>query len=359
MIIDLFDKFVSGLVFVSDYEQLFLLVLIAIIFCCGLKKKTNITESKGPTLDLNYSSVLKGIGCLFVAMGHYEANVHINSTSPSLEEYWFGSTIWHTTANVGLVWFMFISGYGLTASRNRIANHWNTMKRRVLKVYAPLLFVAIIAFPLYLYNGAVANDLDYFLHFFGLDDWYVTCIIIFYCLFYISDYFSSKLSTTKKNHSNSETLILFTFLVTYYIIAYYIAGRGHAHYYRLTWAFLFGHLLVVYKDIPKWLLVICLLFGLSTFYFESRYMIMSFVLAIVIIIICVFLNRYFEQKSKILLSLGLISYFFYLAHERICWSIMTIISRKDLLIWILFTVFVSYMLRRAYSFFQQKLFLND
>lgn len=99
-------------------------------FLIGLKRKKEINREL--VLDKNFSSVLKGIACIFILMGHYESTMHY-----PLDYYpkclgWF---IRLTTANVALVWFMFISGYGLTISKSKIDTPLYDLGRRCCKVF--------------------------------------------------------------------------------------------------------------------------------------------------------------------------------------------------------------------------------
>ena len=140
--------------------------------------------------------------------------------------------------------------------------------------------------------------------------WYVWCIIMYYVIFYTADYLSKK-------YRMSSTIFLVCMLMLYYIVAFNILGPTLAHYYRLTWAFLFGHLFAKWNQLSQALRMGSVGIGLVSFYFESLFMILSFVLAILVLLWTSSLNKRFDYKGKPLLYLGSISYFFYLSHRRI------------------------------------------
>lgn len=117
-----------------------------------------------------------------------------------------------STANIGLVWFMFFSGYGLSLKHMEkgeiMGKWWNRFK----KVYLPLLFTSFISIGVYAllpmkFNVTMSkklwlvdeiaaihqgNFMGWFPSAFGWLDWYVFCIMIFYTLFYLSYFFNEE-----------------------------------------------------------------------------------------------------------------------------------------------------------------------
>ena len=350
--------------FASDLEIVVIIIVLIALFFMGM---THIEHKEADrwSIDKNYSSLLKALGCVFVLIGHYEANVHLNSGDMTK----FGGIIYCTTANIGLVWFMFISGYGLSVSHNSNRIVPQTVNR-LQKVYLPLLFVSVLALCLYailpvpdeayldrytvsrllviMHNIASQNICDVITWGIGLVDWYVMCIMMFYTLFYIARYMSCTIDVLRS--AQGETIALSFLLLLYYIIAFQIAGYENAHYYRLTWAFLFGHLLARYKSISRTLLIICIVCGFATFCFEYYTMIFSFVVAILGLYICIKLNYTKTYCKGPLLFLGTISYFFYLTHERISWVILNLMGNHDIIIWIIITIIVSVLSKKLYDY---------
>jgi len=355
--------------FASDLEIVVIITVLIALFFMGM---THIEhkETDRWSIDKNYSSLLKALGCVFVLIGHYEANVNLNSGDITK----FGGIIYCTTANIGLVWFMFISGYGLSVSHNSNRIVPQTVNR-LQKVYLPLLFVSILTIVLYLILPAFDEDysirytiprlyhvmhniskqyyVDILYGGLGIIDWYVMCIMMFYVIFYIARFLSRSFAPSLNDQG--ETIFLLGLLFVYYILAFHIAGAENAHYYRLTWAFLFGHLLAKYKSISRTLLIICIVCGFATFCFEHYTIIFSFIVAIICLYVCVILNRTKTYSKGVLLSLGVISYFFYLSHERMSWVLINLFGCHDVIIWILATILVSVLCKRLYDVVYERL----
>lgn len=348
----------------SDFEIPFIILLLVVLFFFGLNTRVK-KESIGWGIDRNYSSVLKAIGCVLVLVGHYEAHIHLSNDDLSK----LGGLIYCTTANVGLVWFMFISGYGLSLS-NMPGHILPIALRRYSKVYLPLLFISVLSLCLYailpvpdeaylerytvskllmvMHNVTSQNIIDAIIWGVGLIDWYVMCIIMFYTLFYIARYLSRTIGVLRS--AQGETIVLSFLLLLYYIIAFQVAGYENAHYYRLTWAFLFGHLLARYKSISRSLLIICIVCGFATFCFEHYTMIFSFIVAILGLYICINQNHTKTYSKGPLIFLGTISYFFYLTHGRISWVILNLMGNHDVILWILLTIVVSFLCKKIYDY---------
>lgn len=345
--------------FSSDYEHVILCVILLALFLIGLKRKKE--KKRELVLDKNFSSVLKGIACIFILMGHYESTMHY-----PLDYYpkclgWF---VRLTTANVALVWFMFISGYGLTISKSKIDAPLYDLGRRCGKVFFPMLFVflsslflfvilpekanmscpgdLLIPEELHMFNGK--QDFEILKLFYAPIDWYwyVWCILIFYCCFYFSLFFSRK-------YNINTTILLIVLLGLYYTCAYILLGVSWGHYYRLTWAFLFGHLFAKRHELSLCITGLGLFLGGITFYVEDYIMILNFIISILIILLLSCLNKKYEYKGKSLLFLGTISYFYYLSHRRICWVLCCYLNIYDLLFWVLLTILVSYILYWFYN----------
>ena len=355
--------------FTSDLEIVVIILILTALFFMGLTPR-ECNDSSRWTIDKNYSSLLKAFGCIFVLIGHYEANVHLNSGDITK----FGGIVYCTTANIGLVWFMFISGYGLSVSQKSNSLLPQTINR-LQKVYLPLLFVSVLTILLYLvlpafdedysirytiprlyhimHNISEQNYVDILFGGLGIIDWYVMCIMMFYVIFYIAR-FLSRISAPLLGNQG-ETVFLFSLLFVYYLLAFHIAGAENAHYYRLTWSFLFGHLLARYSVLSRRLIILCIVGGLATFYFEHYTIIFSFIVAIIGLYICILLNRTKTYSKGLLLSLGSISYFFYLSHERMTWVLVNLFGFHDVIIWILVTILVSVLCKSLYDMVSNRL----
>lgn len=163
-----------------------------------------------------------------------------------------------------------------------------------------------------------------------------------YICYYVADYLSSKFGTNK-----SWTLL--SVLALYYVGTFMILGPSLAHYYRLVWAFFFGHLFATWNTQSKWQTYTMALIALSTFVFENVYMIFSFTIAIITILTCSWLNKKYSFQNKWLIKLGTVSFFYYLCHRRIVWPVMCVFGCYDVLVWSLISLLVTFVLSAFYK----------
>lgn len=349
--------------FVSDYEHIVIIFCLLTFFVLGLKAKTNMCkmDNREFILDKNFSNALKGIACVLILMSHYESATHMR-----LDYYPWGisKVIFSTSANMGLVWFMFISGYGLTKSKIGDIEIGKDFIKRIGKVLIPMLIVYVCSFIVFAFidriafispDEAIAVPRDYFMFNNTIEFswiyiltipfrqwWYVWCIFFYYIFFYLSLYVNKKTTL-------GVTLPLFALLVVYYFVSYNIAGQNYAHYYRLTWAFFAGHIVGYYKNIKRWVRLVSIGFMILSILLEDKFQIVSFCMAMGILCIVSRLNKFYDFKGSILLWLGSISYFFYLSHRRISWVIMEATCFVDLIIWLLLSLIVSYVIYKFYK----------
>lgn len=343
----------------SDVENFIIIMILFAMFVSGIAPLKNYNKvEKGFKFDRNFSGALKGIACVLILTGHY-SQMFYGQVHGCLS--WYVAQI---SANVALVWFMFISGYGLTKSKCNISNHFTACILRCSKVLFPLLFVMLVSFGVYLvlpswhYSVNEANklvipeemlmmqniaDLNWRIILFSPVKWYwyVWCILFYYVLFYLSSYLAQQ---TKWNHTG----ILMILLICYYFTAYTLLGSLLAHYYRLTWAFFFGHLLAARTEISRRVFVGGVMLGLASFANEGRYMCISFFIAIITIIGIGWLNKKYSFRGRILLNMGILSYFFYLLHRRVCWPIACTFGIHDLIIWIFLTLLMTIFVHKVY-----------
>ena len=354
--------------FISDYEHLLVIVTVIVLFCLGLERKINnpTINPQRWILGKDFSNVLKGVGCILVMIGHFGKHMHGVHESGL----WLGNLVYMTAPNIGLVWFMFISGYGLTVSynKNREQNIVDQAKNRLEKIFKPLLLVTItsifvyIAFPIdnqlierytplpivdWVNNYQASNIPDILLYLFGWGDWYIVCIVAFYIIFYFVSFVNNRL--TSQNQSSSFSIILTLFLVCYYILAFVFIGKHYAHYYRLTWAFLFGHLLANYVNLSKPRLICMVAVGLFTWLFEYKFMIVSFLTSLLCVYVCLCLNRKYAVGRGAFFVMGTVSYFVYLLHERLGWFLLIRIDFFDLILWIFVTFILSILFSSIYK----------
>lgn len=356
------------------YFLLVFLIIAAFLFVSSKKRLVALPANNGLwsyfQVEKKTSIIIKGIGCVFVLMGHYVDRTY------NLEIIGWGipRAIYCTTANIALVWFVFFSGYGLSIKSydcGIILRHlWLS---RILKVYLPLIFVCLFSLLLFILLGSsflYSNEIKlpqviYYLHNpqwnmvkakeflvygLGIRDWFVVCIIYFYSLFYLSIYLSRLI---KLNHSICLSIVL----LLYYILALNIYQAEQAHFFRYPWAFFLGHIVAAHKQNTRIVNAgLLFIFSLTLLPLGIVY-IVDYIIAVMVIVSFGIIDRVYILKSKFLLFLGGISYLFYLSHERIGWVVMSyLFGNYNLLLWIVITIVCSSLLDYIYKPISAKLF---
>lgn len=333
-----------------------------ILFFCSLKKRDNELIARFSGIDLSMSVALKGIACVLILMGHF-VNRRWNVIEPSL----FSQAIYYTTANVALVLFMYFSGYGLILkgiNNSSISAAW---LKRLKKVYGPLLFVSIVSLIVYSILPVrfsteesqlltVPQDIEYLhnfssnhlrpliAHALGWKDWYVFCIIIFYSFFYLSKFIT-------RDQIEGLTLVLWIMLGVYFVLAFIFFGKEEAHWYRFCWSFFLGHVhakMAQSEKVNKSDIVLLIVL-MTTILFEGWTMILSYCVAVIIIVLCSVLNKKYLINNKALAFMGGISYFFYLSHERLGYVFVAYFGIWSVLLWVLITIMISFCLSKLYT----------
>lgn len=178
---------------------------------------------------------------------------------------------------------------------------------------------------------------------FGLFDWYVFCILIFYSIFFCSVFLSKLIAI-------NQTIILSFLMVLYFFVALFVLGAEHAQYYRYPWAFVLGHIVATCKKNSMMVNygVLALFVLLLTLTKEVMPFAAGF-LAVLSLMFFSFVSRKYVVTSRFLLFIGSISYFFYLSHERIGFTLMLYSGLDSVLLWILITICVAYVLKVGYD----------
>ena len=332
----------------NDLEFVTIFVIIFFLFLIGLRKKVECSNNKIYGIDLPLSTALKGIACVLILMGHF-VNLRMGA---GIKQTLFSRLIYFTTANIALTIFMYFSGYGLSVKKLCGGGISNICIKRLKKVYFPLLVTCIVTMLIYatlpikfsseeiallripkdielLHDFTPANLFILLPHLFGWRDWYVCCIIIFYLMFYLSQYLSL-------DKSINQTWLLWLMFIGYFVLAYFYFGPSEAHWYRYCWAFFLGHVhakVVKTNKIERGDIIMLALL-LSTMIIESRFMIISYLMAIIILTVCIEINRKYEMDSRILAYMGSISFFFYLSHIRIGYIFVSYLNFYSVIFWI-------------------------
>lgn len=363
----------------NELEYLSLSILLIILVVVGLRKHEGTRSIpfsnfvyQGPkkwlAIDYDFSQAIKAVSCIMILMGHYRSFV----LPEEMRYSFFTNIIGMSSANIALFFFMFLSGYGLSLKESSCMNlsheWWNRMK----KIYLPLLFTCCVMIVIYSfipnpftqdyadsfhlssvfhavheYDGN--NIATIFRGLFGWGDWYVTCILMFYSIFYLSLYISKKV---KKSH----TIVLGAMMMIYFIWAYFYYGAPEAHYFRYPWVFMLGHVIARWDENPKSISFgVMSVFALTEIPCGLYYHIFSFV-SLLILVLVAFVNTRYSFSGKILLFVGSISYFYYLCHFRIAGLVLPFLGIRSLLLWACVTIPIAWLIK--VSFEKTKSFLN-
>ena len=349
----------------SDIEYLLITISLMLLFIAGIKRRQNaycnindfVREvNRWLTIDYNFSVAIKGIACVLILMGHYRTFF----LPISEEETLITKIIGMSSANVALFLFMFFSGYGLSLKDYNGCNIYQDWFARVKKIYLPLLVTCLLMIVVYallpdtmsiseaksfhvsrvlheLHNINSCNVTDILLASIGWGDWYVTCILMFYTIFYISVFVCNKMNV-------NQTIILSILMMVYFVWAYYYYGAPAAHYYRYPWVFMLGHIVARWNKNPKKLSIIVMSIFLLTEIPCGLYYHIFSIMALSTLLLVAFINTRYELKSTYLLFIGGISYFYYLCHVRIACTIIAYTGVKSLLLWALITIPIAYLI---------------
>lgn len=334
----------------TDIEYAIIILLLSVLFVFSLKPdKVNTFKQKQAFLSClehgkQMSVLLKGCACVMILMSHYATRV-LGGGLPKGVSYYVAIY----AANVALVLFMYISGYGLSklqTTKNFVSYraHGNECFSRLIKVYSPLLFICLLHTALFVLPDPHVSGEGKFLYAIGLaDEWYVICIIYFYALYYLS------LGAAYLFRTN-QTVVLAVLMLVYYAIAYHVYGEAQAHYYRFPLAFMTGHLIALRNQNPKyitWIVTILMMMTLLPLEFHYTKV---YVVSFLILLVAGFVDKICEIRAgSILYCLGVISYFFYLTHERLGFRILEFLGVRSCILWILITILVATVSKYMYD----------
>ena len=82
---------------------------------------------------------------------------------------------------------------------------------------------------------------------------------------------------------------------------------------------------------------------------EGKIAMLDFSLGVAILYLLSFINSRYEMRGKAILWLGSISYFFYLAHVRLGYTLLTYTGINSIILWIAITTTISYLLYKLNS----------
>ena len=348
----------ANIVLMTDIEYGLIILVLLLLFIFGLKKREEKVSFIPLNVDKDFSSAIKGVACVMILLSHYGKRAFGFDVPIPMS---ISKVVWWSSANIALAWFMFFSGFGLSLKDDcKIVSIKKTLLLRIWKVYRPYIIVVIvtliIAFflpdsfsleemrarimstkPHYMHHLTEAMNLTYIYGLVIHSSWYVECIIWFYSIYYLSVWFSCKWSFNK-------TVVLSLLMLGYPIAAYYYFGSQEAHYYRYPCVFLVGHLAVRWRD-AKWYGISIasgvILLNLAIVGFMY---VVWFIVALIGLFIFSIINTRYTVFGKGILFMGSISYFYYLSHVDIAWTLLCYTSIQSCLAWTVLSIIVAFLL---------------
>lgn len=208
-----------------------------------------------------------------------------------------------------------------------------------MKVYLPLVAVCLLSIVV---KCLLHRNPDIsLLYVLGMrDEWYVWCIIYFYLIFYVAYRIAGRLRI-------DATLVLTALMVVYFAFAYNFFGESQAHYYRFPLAFMAGH--VAAKETKGIESAIAIMIAMLTFFFIEFHYLKCYVIAFMVLYLLGVADKMCVVRRGILYKVGMVSYFFYLCHQRISQPMLDCAGIADCLLWIVLTALVAYAVSLAYK----------
>ena len=330
--------------FITDIEFIVVLVGLCVIVCLAFNTKKGrdwkLAIKPGRDwlcLDKSTSVLVKGIACIFILLSHYSARI-LGGGLPKGVTYYV--TIY--AANIALILFMFLSGYGLSIKRDDENLLYQWMKR-IKKVYLPLVFVCTICTIIKISSGLSGGGILLLSALGFTDEWYVICIIYFYTLFYLAVYISNCLKI-------NDSIILSIFMLVYYAVAYRFYGFEEGHFFRFPCAFMLGHLVAKGGTNNKKLAWSLGVIFVATILPHGLHYAKCYLLAFLLLISFGMIQKLAQVNvCSWLYKLGVISFFFYLVHERLGFPLMSRIGIYSCLLWIVLTIILACFLQWIYN----------
>lgn len=334
--------------FITDIEFIVVLIGLCVLYCLALEVKCLhgklcVLRPCRAWLCLNKqnSVLIKGIACVFILLSHYSARTLGGGLPTSVSYY-----VTDYAANIALILFMFLSGYGLSLKEHESGHLLSEWLKRISKVYLPLVFACTISTLLAVLFGTPYGGGKFLLSVFGFtDEWYVICIIYFYTIFYLAVFLSIRLNI-------NESIVLSIFMLIYYVVAYWLYGFEEGHFFRFPCAFMLGHVVAKGEKNSQFLGWGLAIIFILTIVPHGLHFFKCYLLAFLLLISIGMLQSFVQiRTSSILYKLGILSFFFYLVHERLGFRLMTGLGMQSCILWIVITIIIAYLLQQIYNRF--------
>ena len=202
-----------------DLTNLAILIILFIVVILSLKRRRTTLG------DVAHSNQAKGIAILLIIVGHLW--VHVSSQKPAL-----------VFSAEGVSLFLILSGYGLT--RSHLVSPYSLkqfLSKRINRVYYPYWIATVFIIGLdYLLLNRTYSSFDILLTTVGINlsqttkhldyaRWYITFILFWYIMFYLSTMLQSK---------NRALLFLFAASSILLPLDYYVTHLGWYQIYSFS-----------------------------------------------------------------------------------------------------------------------------
>jgi peptidoglycan/LPS O-acetylase OafA/YrhL len=313
-----------------------------------IKKTRNIGITRSNAI------FLKAIACMMIVVHHY---FHLNGIHSNIFTYIISAHFGYIFVSL----FFLLSAYGLTESESNVNNNFfQFIKKRLLRVYYPVVLINILTIILYYICGYEVFSIDdiclYILGIKLIDPflWYVNVSLLFYVFFWISF----------RMENSYKVIMLFFLSIIYMLIAhFYLKLPGNL--YMSVLSFPIGMCCSLYKyQISRfvasnlfYLYYFIYVIGVLTLFFVFHKMgcqiIKTICMSFILVPFYFYLAQFNLLKSKVLNFIGGISYEIYLVHLKVFILLgFFIIEYRSLWLFITIVIAISFIFNRV-------LFLNN
>ena len=265
------------------------------------------------------SNIIKGLACLLIVAHHFCARLMGKGSTDMIVNF-----IGLRGGVIGVTIFFFLSAWGLSESQNKNSySFWMFVKRRLSKVYVPLVITNILYYLFLLfYQQQVFRIPDFLLKTFNLRFvdgvlWFCNTILIFYVIFYVS-------FIPKTRWGKVITCIVSTLL--YSVAATWMFPDAPFYVYSII-GFPIGMICSLYKaelsKLSYWSItsIIAMFFlaaGAFIFPAYKNLFMMNLLSLILLIVIVLSIQKIKMPKSMVILPfIGTYSYEIYLLHNKV------------------------------------------
>lgn len=317
---------------------LLLIIIIAIYLILNIRIRR---DKFNKIMNKDDSIKLRGLFAIIILLGHLTYNFNN-------EMFYYRIILWFLYLLVGF--YMFQSGYGLTASLKKNENYLNNFwKQRIGKIIIPYIECILIFGLMSICFNSDYNIIQFIKDTFLCQKlgpyWYIISILVLYLIFYISH----------KSKVKRKELFIAVLNMGFAIFLYLFSFSAHWYISILSFSFgVFYHKYeeeinnyINYKTIFISILLFLVIFIMDK-YVSFKNLNIGFLDVVVknalcltfnYIIVCLF--KYIKFNGKLLDKIGNISYEIYLTHPLIFAFIPKFNSNSLLVLVILFVVLLS------------------